>query len=71
MATYSMLPANRPDVKNPRTSVSFPAALYAELAQLALQKKVSVAWIIRDAAEKYVADQYPLFKTANREVRMP
>ena len=51
--------------------MSFPAALYAELAQLALQKKVSVAWIIRDAAEKYVADQYPLFKTANREVRMP
>lgn len=26
-----------------------------------VKKKVSVAWIVRDAAEKYVADQWPLF----------
>jgi metal-responsive CopG/Arc/MetJ family transcriptional regulator len=43
-----------------RVSVSFPEPLYTTMAQLADQKKVSVAWIVRDAAEKYVADQWPL-----------
>jgi metal-responsive CopG/Arc/MetJ family transcriptional regulator len=43
-----------------RVSVSFPTPLYAELEQLARQKKVSLAWIVRDAAEKYIADQWPL-----------
>lgn len=45
----------------PRTSVSFPPDLYRTLEQLAKQKKVSFAWVVRDAAEKYVADQWPLF----------
>lgn len=45
-----------------RASVTFPAELYAELERIAEQKKVSVAWVVRDAAEKYVADQYPLFR---------
>jgi metal-responsive CopG/Arc/MetJ family transcriptional regulator len=44
-----------------RASVTFPAALYAELERIAEEKKVSVAWVVRDAAEKYVAEQYPLF----------
>jgi metal-responsive CopG/Arc/MetJ family transcriptional regulator len=43
-----------------RASVTFPADLYAELAKIAEEKKVSVAWVVRDAAEKYVAAQYPL-----------
>jgi predicted DNA-binding protein len=46
----------------PRASVTFPPDLYHTLEQLAKQKKVSVAWIVRDAAEKYVADQWPLFE---------
>lgn len=45
-----------------RASVSFPRGLYAELEQIAKQKKVSVAWVVRDAAEKYVADQWPLLE---------
>lgn len=44
-----------------RASVTFPAGLYAELERIAEEKKVSVAWVVRDAAEKYVAAQYPLF----------
>ena len=44
-----------------RASVSFPPDLYHTIEQLAKQKKVSVAWVIRDAAEKYVAEQWPLF----------
>ena len=46
----------------PRASVTFPPDLYRTLEQIAKQKKVSVAWVVRDATEKYVADQWPLFK---------
>lgn len=44
-----------------RASISFPAAVYEELERIASAKKVSLAWVIREAAEKYVADQWPLF----------
>jgi predicted DNA-binding protein len=40
--------------------VSFPLDTYKELAKLAEAKKVSLAWVVREAAEKYVADQWPL-----------
>jgi hypothetical protein len=38
-----------------RASISFPPDLYETLERLAIQKKVSLAWVVRDAAEKYVA----------------
>ncbi|MCA8504784.1 ribbon-helix-helix domain-containing protein [Burkholderia multivorans] len=44
-----------------RASVTFPADLYTELERIAEEKKVSVAWVVRDAVEKYVEAQYPLF----------
>lgn len=46
-----------------RASVSFPPELYRTLEQIAKQKKVSLAWVVRDAAEKYVAVQWPLRST--------
>jgi metal-responsive CopG/Arc/MetJ family transcriptional regulator len=39
-----------------RASISFPQELYQSLETLAKQKKVSLAWIVRDAAEMYVAE---------------
>jgi predicted DNA-binding protein len=45
----------------PRTSVSFTPEAYKTLEDLATRKKVSIGWIVRDAVEKYVADQWPLF----------
>ncbi len=45
-----------------RTSVSLPADLHRELEQIAKQKKVSLAWVIRDAAEAYVEGKWPLLK---------
>lgn len=45
-----------------RASVSFPRELYQTLGLIAKQKKVTVAWIVRDAAEKYVGEQWPLLK---------
>ena len=46
-----------PSASSVRASISFPPDLYETLANLAKQKKVSVAWVVRDAAEKYIADQ--------------
>ena len=43
-----------------RTSVTLPAELHHELEAIAKQKKVSLAWVIRDAAELYVRDKWPL-----------
>jgi metal-responsive CopG/Arc/MetJ family transcriptional regulator len=45
-----------------RASVSFPTKTYAELEKLAAAKKVSLAWVVREAAERYVADQWPLLE---------
>ncbi|MGD1102146.1 MAG: CopG family transcriptional regulator [Terriglobia bacterium] len=50
------------DAPMPRASVSFPRELYETLEDLAIRKKVSIAWVVRDAVEKYVADQWPLFR---------
>jgi len=44
----------------PRASVTFPPELYKTIEGLAKQKKVSIAWVVREAVEKYVADQWPL-----------
>ena len=46
-------------VSSIRASISFPPDLYETLEELAKQKKVSLAWVVRDAAEKYVAHQRP------------
>jgi len=39
-----------------RASISFPPDLYGTLEEIAQHKKVSLAWVVRDAAEKYVAE---------------
>jgi predicted transcriptional regulator len=49
------------DVKSARASVSLPTELHQMLDQIAKSKKVSFAWVMRDAAEQYVAAQWPLF----------
>ena len=40
-----------------RASVSFPRNLYGSLGAIARKKKVSLAWVVRDAAEKYIAEE--------------
>ena len=45
-----------------RASVSFPRDLYNTLDRIAKDKKVSLAWVVREAAEKYVGDQWPLLR---------
>ena len=43
-----------------RASITFPPDLYVTLEEIAKQKKVSLAWVVRDAAEKYITDKWPL-----------
>jgi hypothetical protein len=44
-----------------RATISFPSELYKTLEVIAREKKVSLAWVVREAAEQYVADKWPLF----------
>jgi hypothetical protein len=44
-----------------RASISFPAAVYETLEMIAKEKKVSLAWVVREATEQYIADKWPLF----------
>lgn len=52
-----------------RASVSFPIEIYGELERIAEVKKVSLAWVVREAAEKYIADQWPLLDRPRGESR--
>jgi len=45
-----------------RISVGFPPNIYRDVERIAKDKKVSVAWVVRDAVERYVADQWPLLE---------
>jgi len=44
-----------------RASISFPTDTYRTLEKIAAQKKVSLAWVVREAAELYIAGKTPLF----------
>ena len=44
-----------------RASISFPPDIYNTLESIAREKKVSLAWVVREAAEKYIAEKWPLF----------
>ncbi|HTW24461.1 MAG TPA: CopG family transcriptional regulator [Candidatus Baltobacteraceae bacterium] len=46
---------NKANKKAVRATITFPAVLHAGLEEAARQKKVSLAWVVRDAAEKYLA----------------
>ena len=61
MAATKQIASKTKNSAQPRASVTFPPELYKTLESLAKKKKVSLAWIVREAAEKYVADQWPLF----------
>lgn len=57
--------ARRPSTTS-RASISFPPEVYGELEKIAEVKKVSLAWVVREAAERYIADQWPLLSSASK-----
>jgi metal-responsive CopG/Arc/MetJ family transcriptional regulator len=59
--------ANKKRIKSkmPRASATLTPEVYETLEHIAREKKVSLSWVIRDAAESYIADKWPLFKQSN------
>jgi hypothetical protein len=51
-------PPNRSKVQ--RVSVTFPANHYTELVRISERKRVSVAWVVRDAVDAYLSADAPL-----------
>lgn len=52
----------RKNGKSQRVSVSFTPEQYEYLARIARRKRVSIAWVVRDAVEQLVAEDAPLFR---------
>jgi len=49
-----------------RASISFPPDVYQTLESIAKQKKVSLAWVVREAAEQYISNKWPLLAQERR-----
>jgi hypothetical protein len=46
-----------------RASISFSREQYSEIERMAASKKVSVAWVVREAIDRYFAEQWPLLSS--------
>jgi metal-responsive CopG/Arc/MetJ family transcriptional regulator len=44
-----------------RATISFPPDMYRTLEEIARQKKVSLAWVVREAVDQYFTEKWPLF----------
>ncbi len=43
-----------------RASITFSKESYRVLDSIARAKRVSLAWVVRDAVDRYISDQWPL-----------
>ena len=53
---------DRSEKQSVRTTVSIPVDDHAELERISEKKKVSVAWVVRDAVDRYLNVEAPLFR---------
>jgi hypothetical protein len=60
----SPTPSESPSVT--RITVSVPAPDYQHLVRVAEAKRVSVSWVVRDAVEKYLSADVPLFSRIDK-----
>ena len=56
----------RTGARSVRVSVSFEVADYAAIKGIAKRKRVSTAWVVRDAVASYLNAQVPLFASDRR-----
>lgn len=47
-------------------SISFPSEVYETLEAMAKEKKVSLAWVVGEAAEEYIGGKWPFFRKARQ-----
>ena len=45
-----------PSTAQVRATISFPPDVYQTLEIIAKEKKVSLAWVVREASERYIAN---------------
>ena len=48
-----------------RTTISFPPDVHSTLEQIASDKKVSLALVVREAVDVYLGEKWPLFKQSS------
>ena len=65
MANRRVQSYTAPSERTVRASVSFPEDQYAELERIALEQRVSLAWVVRDAVQSYLVTRWPLFESRN------
>ena len=53
---------SEPSAATVRATITFPTELYVTLEEIAKQKKVSLAWVVREAAEQYLTEKWPLLR---------
>ena len=51
-----------PGMASVRASISFPSNIYGTLESIAREKKVSLAWVAREAVDTYLGQKRTLFK---------
>ena len=64
-----MTAKRKPQTARVRATISFPPDMYATLEQIATEKKVSLAWVVRDAVDIYFGEKWPLFKQSGQAPR--
>lgn len=66
MKTHKNAPAAIDAEGVTRITVSVPTSDYEHLLRVAESKRVSIAWVVRDALEKYLTADIPLFSKEER-----
>ena len=51
-----------------RATISFSSEQYQTLEEIARQKKVSLAWVVREAVDNYVSYRQPLFSNLKENI---
>ena len=54
MTTARKKPVDKKGKETVRASISFPSEDYEKLEEVATRKRVSIAWIVRDAVREYL-----------------
>ena len=49
---------DKPEREIVRASISFPIEDYEKLEQTAVNKRVSLAWVVREAVREYLAENH-------------
>jgi predicted DNA-binding protein len=62
MKPKSNVSKNAKSTQRVRASISFPGEMYETLAGIAAENKVSFAWVVREAIDKYLEEKWPLFR---------